>query len=211
MAVAARGVHHNAVLGTLASWTHKYCPFVFCGSERLASEFSFRFLASQLGGLWKAQHEHPVPTRKPITPAVDKTMRTTDSFLSYDHRRQITADNGTKKGPLREAALPGLRHRPLQSRRAFRRPFVLRERRNNAICHGQKSPPRDMGGQKSPPREWPKITYKGHGQKSPTYYIYQWAWRWWCIRVVRASFGGVVVQSSSAGRRRCRRSYGDKE
>ena len=48
MAVAARGIHHNAVVGTLAAWTRRYCPFVFCGSERLAADFAFRFLAGQL-------------------------------------------------------------------------------------------------------------------------------------------------------------------
>ena len=46
--VAARGVHHNAVLGTLASWTLRYCPFVFAGSQRLAADFAWRLLASQL-------------------------------------------------------------------------------------------------------------------------------------------------------------------
>ena len=46
--VAARGIHHNAVLGTLASWTLRYCPFVFAGSRRLAAEFAWRLLASQL-------------------------------------------------------------------------------------------------------------------------------------------------------------------
>jgi ERCC4-type nuclease len=48
VAVAARGIHHNAVVGTLANWTLRFCPFVFAGSERLAADFAFRFLASQL-------------------------------------------------------------------------------------------------------------------------------------------------------------------
>ena len=69
---AARGIHINAVVGSIACWTMRYCPFVFAGDQRLAAEFSFRFLASQLGGLWKAQREHLVPTRKPITPAVEQ-------------------------------------------------------------------------------------------------------------------------------------------
>ena len=51
VAVAARGIHHNAVVGTLAAWTRCYCPFVFCGSERLAADFAFRFLAGQLRGI----------------------------------------------------------------------------------------------------------------------------------------------------------------
>jgi hypothetical protein len=49
--VAARGIHHNAVVGTLAAWTRRYCPFVFCGPERLAADFAFRFLAGQLRGI----------------------------------------------------------------------------------------------------------------------------------------------------------------
>jgi ERCC4-type nuclease len=48
VAAAARGIHHNAVLGTLASWTLRFCPFVFAGSERLAADFAFRFLAGQV-------------------------------------------------------------------------------------------------------------------------------------------------------------------
>ena len=48
VAVAARRVHHNAVLGTLASWTLRFAPFVFAGSQRLAADFAFRLLASQL-------------------------------------------------------------------------------------------------------------------------------------------------------------------
>jgi hypothetical protein len=48
VAVAARWVNHNAVLGTLASRTLRYCPFVFAGSWRLAAEFAWRLLASQL-------------------------------------------------------------------------------------------------------------------------------------------------------------------
>ena len=51
VAVAARGIHPNAVVGTLAAWTRRYCPFVFCGSERLAADFAFRFLAGQLRGI----------------------------------------------------------------------------------------------------------------------------------------------------------------
>ena len=38
---------HNAVAGTLAAWTLRYCPFVFCGSQREAADFSFRLLAAQ--------------------------------------------------------------------------------------------------------------------------------------------------------------------
>ena len=29
-------------------WTLRYCPFVFAGSERIAADFAFRFLAAQV-------------------------------------------------------------------------------------------------------------------------------------------------------------------
>ena len=48
VAAAARGIHHNAVVGTLASWALRFCPFIFAGSERLAADFAFRFLAGQV-------------------------------------------------------------------------------------------------------------------------------------------------------------------
>jgi ERCC4-type nuclease len=48
VALARHGIHANSVLGTLASWTLRFCPIVFAGSERLAAAFSWRFLASQL-------------------------------------------------------------------------------------------------------------------------------------------------------------------
>lgn len=45
---AARGLHHNAVCGTVAAWTARYCPFVFAGSVAAAADFAFRALASQV-------------------------------------------------------------------------------------------------------------------------------------------------------------------
>ena len=45
---AGRRLHHNSILGSIASWTLRYCPFVFCGSERIAADFAFRFLAAQV-------------------------------------------------------------------------------------------------------------------------------------------------------------------
>jgi ERCC4-type nuclease len=46
--VAVRGIHLNAVIGSIATWTLRYCPFVFAGSERIAANFTFRFLAAQV-------------------------------------------------------------------------------------------------------------------------------------------------------------------
>ena len=44
VAVAARGIHHNAVLGTLASWTLRYCP--------LSSPEAGGWLRNLPGGFW---------------------------------------------------------------------------------------------------------------------------------------------------------------
>jgi hypothetical protein len=45
---ASRGISHNAITGTIAAWTLRYCPFVFCGSQQEAANFAFRFLAAQM-------------------------------------------------------------------------------------------------------------------------------------------------------------------
>jgi ERCC4-type nuclease len=45
---ASRGISHNAIIGTVAAWTLRYCPFVFCGSPQEAGNFAFRFLAPQV-------------------------------------------------------------------------------------------------------------------------------------------------------------------
>ena len=67
-----RELRRGRYIGRMASWTHQYCPFILAGDQRLAAAFSWRFLCSQLGGLAKAQRVQPVPTRKPITPAVEQ-------------------------------------------------------------------------------------------------------------------------------------------
>ena len=74
VAVAARGIHNNAVVGTLATWTRRYCPFVFCGCERLAADFAFRFLAGQLRGIERLANalrfqSRDNQTKKASTPA----------------------------------------------------------------------------------------------------------------------------------------------
>ena len=45
---ASRGVSHNAIVGTLAAWTLRYCPFVSAGSVEAAAGFAFRLLAAQV-------------------------------------------------------------------------------------------------------------------------------------------------------------------
>lgn len=45
---AARGIHRNAVIGTLAAWSTRYCPFLFAGDAATAAALAFRALASQV-------------------------------------------------------------------------------------------------------------------------------------------------------------------
>jgi ERCC4-type nuclease len=45
---SSANISHNAIMGTLASWTLRYCPFVFAGSVQAAADFAFRLLAVQV-------------------------------------------------------------------------------------------------------------------------------------------------------------------
>lgn len=45
---AARQINHNAVTGTLAAWSARFCPFIFAGTTAAAADFAFRALASQI-------------------------------------------------------------------------------------------------------------------------------------------------------------------
>lgn len=45
---AAPGINQNAIVGTLAAWTARYCPFIFAGTVQAAANFSFRALQSQV-------------------------------------------------------------------------------------------------------------------------------------------------------------------
>ncbi|MEI6072701.1 MAG: hypothetical protein WCS31_12965 [Verrucomicrobiae bacterium] len=51
---AARGMHHSSIVGSIAAWTARYCPFVFAGSVEAAADFSFRALASQVRDIERA-------------------------------------------------------------------------------------------------------------------------------------------------------------
>lgn len=43
-----RGLRETAFMGSVAAWSRRYnCSFNFCDSPRLATEFTWRFLASQ--------------------------------------------------------------------------------------------------------------------------------------------------------------------
>jgi len=58
---AARAMNHNAVVGSIAAWTLRYCPFVFTGSPRAAADFAFRFLASQVRDIQRAAETLKAP------------------------------------------------------------------------------------------------------------------------------------------------------
>src|ERR1700682_226746 len=42
---AARGLHVNAIIGSLAAWQRRYCPFFFAGNVETAVAFALRFLS----------------------------------------------------------------------------------------------------------------------------------------------------------------------
>lgn len=42
---AARGLHINAIIGSLAAWQRRYCPFFFAGNVETAVAFALRFLS----------------------------------------------------------------------------------------------------------------------------------------------------------------------
>ncbi len=42
------GMSVNSIIGTLASWQRKYCPFFFAGSPANAAHFAERFLRGQI-------------------------------------------------------------------------------------------------------------------------------------------------------------------
>ena len=44
----ARGMNHNSVLGTVATWSRRYCPILFAGTVPAAADLAYRFLAGQV-------------------------------------------------------------------------------------------------------------------------------------------------------------------
>lgn len=42
------GMSDASILGTLAAWQRRFCPFFFAGSVRIAAEFCERFLRGQI-------------------------------------------------------------------------------------------------------------------------------------------------------------------
>ena len=48
------GMSDNAIIGTLAAFQRRFCPFFFAGSVRVAAEFTERFLRGQVRDLERA-------------------------------------------------------------------------------------------------------------------------------------------------------------
>lgn len=53
---AGRGLSHESIVGTVAAWSVRYCPFLFAGSVNLAAELCWRALAAQVRDIHR-QHE----------------------------------------------------------------------------------------------------------------------------------------------------------
>jgi ERCC4-type nuclease len=50
----ARGIHESAIIGTLAAWTRRYCPFVFASDVELAARMAEGFLCGQVREIQRA-------------------------------------------------------------------------------------------------------------------------------------------------------------
>jgi ERCC4-type nuclease len=50
---ARRQMSEASVIGTLAAWQRRYTGFFFAGNNKVAAEFSFRFLAGQVAEIEK--------------------------------------------------------------------------------------------------------------------------------------------------------------
>lgn len=53
--VQSTEMHLNSIVGTLASWSTRYCPFMFAGSVSCAADFSFRALATQVRDIMRVK------------------------------------------------------------------------------------------------------------------------------------------------------------
>ena len=45
---ARGGLSEASLLGTVAAWSRRFCPILFAGTERHATELAYRFLAGQI-------------------------------------------------------------------------------------------------------------------------------------------------------------------
>jgi ERCC4-type nuclease len=76
---ASRGISDNAITGTLAAWTLRYCPFVFCGSQQEAADFAFRFLAAQVRDIERSWRK---VTKAPLEAPLSSPCQTTKKAVA---------------------------------------------------------------------------------------------------------------------------------
>ena len=50
----ARGVNHNSIMATVATWTRRYGPILFAGGQHGAADLAYRFLAGQVREIERA-------------------------------------------------------------------------------------------------------------------------------------------------------------
>ena len=52
--VQARGINHNAIMATVATWARRYGPILFAGGTHAAADLAYRFLAGQVREIERA-------------------------------------------------------------------------------------------------------------------------------------------------------------
>ncbi len=72
----ARGISPNAVNGSLAAWTVRFCPIIFAGSTAGAADFAFRALAAQVRDI---QRDAQSLREEPAAPMTLPTQQTRHS------------------------------------------------------------------------------------------------------------------------------------
>jgi ERCC4-type nuclease len=70
---AARGIHPNSIIGTLAAWAVRFCPIIFAGSTAGAAEFAFRALAAQVRDIQRDAQSLREEPSAPITLPTQQT------------------------------------------------------------------------------------------------------------------------------------------
>ena len=62
---AIRGIHPNAIIGTLAAWQRRFSPFCFAGSVKTAAQLAEAFLRGQVRETVRAATAIAVSSNKP--------------------------------------------------------------------------------------------------------------------------------------------------
>ena len=95
----ARGLYPVAILGTLAAWTRRGWPVVFCGNQPTAAEFALRFVTQPL-----AEAERLLKANSRAQPTLNGTSRngaletfspTEPAFAGTNRLAQLQKTNAT--------------------------------------------------------------------------------------------------------------------